>query len=202
MMPAPSPAIVDTVLRHADARLDQSRDALFSLLRIPSISAQDVHREDCARAAGWVRDRLAAMGFRTEIRPTPGHPVVLGHLDGPADYKGPHILFYGHYAVQPPAPLELWTSPPFEPQMVDGPRGTRFVARGAVDDKGQTTMFLEALRAWHEVGGGIPAKLTVLIEGEEEGVSRYMEPFLKAHKAALASDIALISATNVGDADT
>src|SRR5271167_4246912 len=91
LMPVPSPDTVDTVLRHVDARLDQSREALFSLLSIPSISAQDVHREDCARAAEWVRDRLVALGFRTEIRPTPGHPVVLGHLDGPAGYKGPHV---------------------------------------------------------------------------------------------------------------
>ena len=94
--------------------------------------------------------------------------MVLGHFDGPADYRGPHVLYYGHYDVQPPDPLELWNSPPFEPQLVDGPRGKRFVARGAVDDKGQTTMFLEVLRALHEVGGGIPARLTVLIEGEEE----------------------------------
>src|SRR3984957_5094622 len=201
-MPVPSPETVDVVLQHADAQLDQSREALFALLRIPSISAQETHREDCADAAEWVRDRLVALGFRTEIRPTPGHPVVLGHFDGPAGYKGPHVLFYGHYDVQPPDPLELWNSPPFEPQLVDGPRGKRFVARGAVDDKGQTTMFLEALRAWHEAGDGIPAKLTVLIEGEEEVGSRNLEPFLKDNKAELASDIALISDTNMWDVDT
>jgi acetylornithine deacetylase/succinyl-diaminopimelate desuccinylase-like protein len=201
-MPVPSPETVNAVLQYADAQLDQSRETLFDLLRIPSISAQEVHRDDCARAAEWVRNRLAALGFRTEIRPTPGHPVVLGHFDGPADYKGPHVLVYGHYDVQPPDPLELWNSPPFEPQLVDGPRGKRFVARGAVDDKGQTTMFLEALRAWHEVGGGIPAKLTVLIEGEEEVGSRNLEPFLKANKAELKSDIALISDTNMWDVDT
>jgi acetylornithine deacetylase/succinyl-diaminopimelate desuccinylase-like protein len=201
-MPVPSPDTVNAVLQHADAQLDQSREALFALLSIPSISAQEAHREDCARAADWVRDRLVALGFRTEIRPTPGHPVVLGHFDGPADYKGPHVLVYGHYDVQPPDPLELWNSPPFEPQLVDGPRGKRFVARGAVDDKGQTTMFLEALRAWHEVGGGIPARLTVLIEGEEEVGSRNLEPFLKANKAELKSDIALISDTNMWDIDT
>ena len=201
-MPVPSPEIVNAVLQHADAQLDRSRETLFDLLRIPSISAQEAHREDCARAAEWVRDRLVALGFRTEIRPTPGHPVVLGHFDGPADYRGPHVLVYGHYDVQPPDPLELWNSPPFEPQLVDGPRGKRFVARGAVDDKGQTTMFLEALRAWHEVGGGIPAKLTVLIEGEEEVGSRNLEPFLKANKAELKSDIALISDTNMWDVDT
>ena len=95
--------------------------------------------------------------------------------------------------MQPPDPLELWTSPPFEPQLVDGPRGKRFVARGAVDDKGQTTMFLEALRARHEAGGDIPARLTVVIEGEEEVGSRNLEPFLKENKDELASDIALIS---------
>src|ERR1019366_2708854 len=135
VMPVPSPETVDAVLRHADAQLDQSREALFALLSIPSISAQEAHREDCARAAGWVRDRLVALGFRTEIRPTAGHPVVLGHFDGPADYKGPHVLYYGHYDVQPPDPLELWNSPPFEPQLVDGPRGKRFVAGGVVDDR-------------------------------------------------------------------
>jgi acetylornithine deacetylase/succinyl-diaminopimelate desuccinylase-like protein len=112
------------------------------------------------------------------------------------------VLFYGHYDVQPPDPLELWTSPPFEPQLVDGPRGKRIVARGAVDDKGQTTMFLEALRAWHDAGGGIPAKLTVLIEGEEEVGSRNLEPFLIANKADLKSDVALISDTNMWDFDT
>ena len=201
-MPVPSPETVATVLRHADARLDQSREMLFDLLRIPSISAQEAHRADCARAASWVHERLVALGFRTDIRPTPGHPVVVGHIDGPAGYTGPHILFYGHYDVQPPDPLDLWTSPPFEPQFVDGPRGKRFVARGAVDDKGQMTMFLEALRAWHEAGGGIPAKITVVIEGEEEVGSRNLEPFLKANKAELASDIALISDTNMWDYDT
>ncbi|MSP00616.1 MAG: dipeptidase [Acetobacteraceae bacterium] len=201
-MSAPSPETIDTVLRHVDARLDRSRETLFQLLSIPSISAQEAHRADCLRAATWVHDRLTSLGFRTEIRPTPGHPVVLGHLDGPADYKGPHILFYGHYDVQPPDPLNLWTSPPFEPQLVDGPRGKRFVARGAVDDKGQVAMFLEALRAWHDAGGGIPAKLTVVIEGEEEVGSKNLEPFLKANKAELKSDVALISDTNMWDVDT
>ena len=201
-MPAPSPETVATVLRHADACLDRSRAVLFELLRIPSISAQEAHREDCLKAALWVRDRLAALAFRVEIRPTPGHPVVLGHFDGPEDYKGPHILFYGHYDVQPPDPLELWHAPPFEPQLIDGPHGKRFVARGAVDDKGQVTMFLEALRAWHESGGGIPAKITVIVEGEEEVGSKNLEPFLKANKAELTSDIALISDTNMWDVDT
>ncbi|HEY8288670.1 MAG TPA: M20/M25/M40 family metallo-hydrolase, partial [Acetobacteraceae bacterium] len=201
-MPAPSPDTVAAVLRQADAALEQSQANLFALLRIPSISAQPTHKEDCAHAAEWCRAALAGLGFRAEVRPTPGHPVVVAHHDGPADYTGPHILFYGHYDVQPVDPLELWHSPPFEPQLVDGPRGKRFVARGAVDDKGQVMMFLEALRAWHAAGGGIPARITVLIEGEEEVGSLNLEPFLAANKAELASDVALISDTGMWDVDT
>ena len=103
-------------------------------------------------------------------------------MPGRPDYNGPHILFYGHYDVQPVDPVALWSSPPFEPQLVDGPHGKRFVARGAVDDKGQTLMFLEALRAWHTAGGGIPARITVLIEGEEEVGSVNLDPFLRGQQ--------------------
>ena len=137
------------------------------------------HAADCIKAAEWWRDQLLGLGFDASVRPTAGHPVVVGHLSGPSDYKGPHILFYGHYDVQPVDPVSLWHSDPFEPQLVDGPRGKRYVARGAVDDKGQTLMFLEALRAWHAAGNGIPARITVLIEGEEEVGSVNLDPFLK-----------------------
>ena len=201
-MPAPSSDTLNKVLRHADASLDASRSRLFELLRIPSISAQPKHREDCQRAAKWVSDQLASLGFAAEVRPTAGHPVVVAHHQGPADYKGPHVLFYGHYDVQPVDPLDLWQSPPFEPQLVDGPHGKRFVARGAVDDKGQTMMFVEALRAWKEAAGGIPARITALIEGEEEVGSVSLEPFLKENKAQLAADLALISDTGMWDIDT
>ena len=194
--------VLDAVLRHADAALPRSRDALFDLLRIPSISARPEHAADCMRAADWVRDDLAALGFQAARHATPGQPIVVAHHPGPAGYRGPHILFYGHYDVQPVDPLALWTSPPFEPQLVMGPRGPRYVARGAVDDKGQVMMFLSALRAWHEAGGGIPARITVLIEGEEEVGSVHLEPFLEANKALLASDLALISDTGMWDVDT
>ena len=201
-MPAPTPATVETVLHHIDAGLDASRARLFDLLRIPSISAQPAHAADCQRAADWVREQLAGLGFTVAVRPTPGHPVVVAHHPGPAGYTGPHVLFYGHYDVQPVDPLDLWHSPPFEPQLVDGPHGKRFVARGAVDDKGQSMMFIEALRAWHDAGGGIPARLTLVIEGEEEVGSVNLEPFLIANKDALKSDIALISDTGMWDIDT
>ncbi len=201
-MPAPSSDTVATVLRHIDTSLEASRGRLFDLLRIPSISAQPDHKQDCVHAAEWVRDQLANLGFRAEVRPTTGHPVVVAHLAGPAGYQGPHVLFYGHYDVQPVDPLALWHSPPFEPQLVDGPLGKRFVARGAVDDKGQAMMFIEAMRAWKEAAGEIPARITVLVEGEEEVGSPNLETFLVANKNELASDLALISDTGMWDVDT
>ena len=193
---------VNDVLAHADADLDRSRERLFALLRIPSISAQPDHAADCRRAAEWLRDQLSGLGFEVGLRETAGHPVVVGHLSGPADYRGPHILFYGHYDVQPVDPVELWTTPPFEPQLVEGPRGPRFVARGAVDDKGQLMMFVEALRAWKTVSGTIPARITVLIEGEEEIGSRNLDPFLRDNRDELRGDLALVSDTGMWDIDT
>jgi acetylornithine deacetylase/succinyl-diaminopimelate desuccinylase-like protein len=201
-MPAPSPDAISAVLRHADGALEQSRGRLFDLLRIPSISAQPAHRQDCLRAAEWWKGELTGLGFTATVRPTAGHPAVVAHHPGPKDYSGPHVLFYGHYDVQPVDPLELWTSPPFEPRIVDGPHGRRFVARGAVDDKGQTMMFLEALRAWHEAGGGVPIRVTMLIEGEEEIGSPNLEPFVTANRQELAADLALISDTGMWDVDT
>jgi acetylornithine deacetylase/succinyl-diaminopimelate desuccinylase-like protein len=201
-MPAPAQPTLDYVLDHVDANLASSRANLFDLLRIQSISAQPAHAADCAKAAEWWRGQLTGLGFQASVRPTAGHPVVVGHLTGPGDYRGPHILFYGHYDVQPVDPLSLWHSDPFDPQLVDGPRGKRYVARGAVDDKGQTLMFLEALRAWYIAGGGIPARITVLIEGEEEVGSANLDPFLRANKADLAADVALISDTGMWDVET
>src|SRR5487761_2327715 len=104
-MPVPSSDTVAAVLRHVDASLDLSRERLFELLRIPSISAQPAHRQDCLRAAEWLREQLAGLGFHAAVRPTEGHPAVLAHHAGPADYQGPHVPFYGHYDVQPVDPL-------------------------------------------------------------------------------------------------
>ena len=145
---------------------------------------------------------LPAWASRPSVRPTAGHPVVVGHLDGPADYKGPHILFYGHYDVQPADPLALWNSPPFEPQLVDGPRGKRFVARGAVDDKGQTMMFLEALRAWHKRRRRHPRAHHRADRGRGRGRLGQPRPFLHANKAELTADVALISDTGMWDVET
>ncbi len=149
----------------------------------------------------WVRGQLAGLGFSASVRPTAGHPVVLGHHPGPGG-DAPHLLFYGHYDVQPPEPLELWTSPPFAPALVEGPHGPRLVARGAVDDKGQTMMWIEAFRAWQAANGALPARITVLVEGEEEVGSPNLPAFLEANRAELAAEIVVISDTGMWDIDT
>ena len=116
--------------------------------------------------------------------------------------NAPHLLFYGHYDVQPADPVELWDHPPFEPTMVDGPHGKRVYARGAVDDKGQVMLWLEALRAWHDETGSLPVRVTVLIEGEEEVGSPNLEAFIAAHREALGADVVVISDTGMWNVDT
>ena len=192
---------LDDVLARAAAARDDSRARWFELLRIPSVSAQPQHAGDCRRAAEWVAAQLRAIGFTAQLRETKGHPVVVGHHPGPTG-TGRHLLLYGHYDVQPPEPLELWTSPPFEPVLTEGPNGPRVVARGAVDDKGQTMTWLEALRFWHEVAGGPPCRVTVLVEGEEEIGSRNLSEFLEANAGELRADVAVVSDTNMWDVAT
>jgi acetylornithine deacetylase/succinyl-diaminopimelate desuccinylase-like protein len=145
---------------------------------------------------------LRSLGFEATLHETAGHPILLAHHEGEAP-GAPHLLYYGHYDVQPPEPLELWDSPPFEPAIVDGPHGKRVVARGAVDDKGQVMTFLEAFRAWKAVHGALPASVTVLLEGEEECGSVSLPGFLEKHATALReASIAIITDTNAWDIDT
>jgi acetylornithine deacetylase/succinyl-diaminopimelate desuccinylase-like protein len=193
--------LTEKLLSRIDADHDAAVGRLVEWLRIPSVSAQPAHSADCVRAAEWVRDQLAGLGFEASLRQTPKHPVVVAHHPGPGN-GAPHLLYYGHYDVQPADPLELWTSPPFEPALVDGPHGRRLVARGAVDDKGQTLMWIEALRAWHALAGGPPCAITAVIEGEEEIGSPNLEPFLAAHAAELKADAAVISDTGMWDVET
>jgi len=193
----------DRVLQRIEAEFPSLQARWLDWLRIASVSAQPAHAADCRAAAEFARADLAALGFDASIRETEGQPVVLAHHPGPGAGKDvPHLLFYGHYDVQPPEPLELWTSPPFAPVVVEGPHGPRVVARGAVDDKGQAAMWLGALRAWVEETGGLPVRATVLIEGEEEIGSPNLEPFLVAHREELRSDIVVISDTATWDVDT
>jgi acetylornithine deacetylase/succinyl-diaminopimelate desuccinylase-like protein len=195
---------IDAVLQRLELSQDDSRARLFELLRIPSISAQPVHAADCAQAARWLAHEFAAIGFTTEIRETPGHPIVIGHHPGPegADGTIPHVLFYGHYDVQPADPLELWESPPFEPQLVEGAHGLKVVARGAVDDKGQVVAFLCACRAWYLATGSLPIRITLLLEGEEEVGSPNLDAFIAANRDAFGADVALISDTGMWDRTT
>ncbi len=192
---------MEKILAHIDANIDASLGRLFELLRIPSISAQPAHRQDCLDAANWALTALREMGFTARLSETTGLPGVVAqnHEAGP---DAPHVLFYGHYDVQPPDPLALWHSDPFDPQLVDGPRGKRIVARGAVDDKGQVVSFFEACRAHLAINGKLPVRLTVLLEGEEECGSPSLHQLLTQERETLAADFVLIADTNMWNPET
>ena len=195
-------ASLDGVLARAEADHPLAVERLKAFLRIPTVSTDPAFAADVARGADWCVAELKSMGFQASAMPTRGHPMVVATHPGPAGSGRPRVLFYGHYDVQPADPLELWESPPFEPVVVQGPRGPRIVARGAVDDKGQVMTFLEALRAWHACAGGPPCPVTVMLEGEEECGSHSLEPFMEANKDLLQADVAVVSDTGMWDVDT
>ena len=182
-------------------------DRLCDWLRMPSVGTDPAFDADTRRAGEWCRDHLKASGFDAELIETAppagrGQPAVFAHTPGDDDYNGPHVLFYGHYDVQPADPIDLWDSPPFEPVIkpAENGIGERIVARGACDDKGQVAMFLEAMRAWHaetgKAAGGV--KMTVLIEGEEESGSANLERLLETEKARFEPcDVCVISDTGM-----
>ena len=187
------------LLKWVDDHLDNSLDRLFDLLRIPSISTDPKFRDDCGRAAQMLSAQLTELGFQSRVAPTEGLPMVVAHHDG----AGPHVLFYGHYDVQPVDPLSLWQRDPFDPAIEEREDGSKyFVARGASDDKGQLMTFIEACRAWKEVAGELPCKVTIFLEGEEESGSTSLEPFLRANREELTADTALICDTSMWDSDT
>ncbi|MEY4695988.1 MAG: hypothetical protein RIT14_416 [Pseudomonadota bacterium] len=189
---------LDAVLARIDDGLPQALDRLMDLLRIPSISTDPAFAPDCARAADWLVAELASLGFEAAARPTPGHPMVVAH----GGTGGPHLLFYGHYDVQPVDPLSLWTRDPFDPAIEDTPKGRVIRARGAADDKGQLMTFLEACRAWKAVHGSLPCRLTIFLEGEEESGSPSLIPFLQQNAAELSCDLALICDTGLFESTT
>lgn len=184
---------LDAVLARIDQTLPEALDRLMELLRIPSISTDPAFKADCARAADWLVEDLRQLGFAATSRPTPGHPMVVGH----GGSGGRHLLFYGHYDVQPVDPLSLWHRDPFDPAIEETPKGKVIRARGASDDKGQLMTFLEACRAWIHVYGALPGKLTIFLEGEEESGSPSLIPFLQQNSAELKADIALICDTGL-----
>lgn len=187
-------------LAQADANLQGSLDRFFDLLRIPSISTDPAYKPQCLEAAEWLVRELTGLGFEASIRPTPGQPMVVAHQ--PAKV-GPHVLFYGHYDVQPVDPLSEWEADPFTPRMVPAPNGdTHIVARGASDDKGQLLTFVEACRAWREANGSLPMSVSFLLEGEEEAGSKNLGPFLDATQEELRADVVLVCDTDMWDAKT
>jgi acetylornithine deacetylase/succinyl-diaminopimelate desuccinylase-like protein len=192
-------SVCDAVLAQVDADLDRSLERLFAFLRIPSVSTDPAFKDHCRAAADAVAADLASIGFAASVRPTAGHPVVVGAAgDG-----GPRVLFYGHYDVQPVDPLDLWETPPFEPRIATLAPGRKIiVARGACDDKGQVMTFVEACRAFKSVTGRLPLGIKIIIEGEEECGSKSLPAWLAANARELEADLALVCDTNMWDAAT
>ncbi len=192
---------LDTILARIDDDLPAATDRLIELLRIPSISTDPAFKADCDRAADWLVADLQSMGFDASKRPTPGHPMVVAH-GGTDAGDGPHVLFYGHYDVQPVDPLDLWDRDPFDPEIQNTSKGRVIRARGASDDKGQLMTFLEALRVWKEVEGAWPCRITLFLEGEEESGSPSLVPFMRENAEELKSDIAMICDTGLFESKT
>jgi acetylornithine deacetylase/succinyl-diaminopimelate desuccinylase-like protein len=193
-------ATIDDILSAIDSGQNSALDRLFAFLSIPSISAVPAHFPDCERAADWLVKELGDLGFEAAKRPTAGRPAVVGQIKA-ARREAPHVLFYGHYDVQPVDPLNLWRNPPFEPKLEAGPQGEEIVARGACDDKGQLMTFLEACRAFKQFGGP-PCHITALFEGEEETGSPSLPAFLTENAKELKADVALVCDTGMWDRAT
>jgi acetylornithine deacetylase/succinyl-diaminopimelate desuccinylase-like protein len=181
---------MDAVLQYLQTNQQTALDELFEFLSIPSVSADSAFQPEMQRCAEFVRNAMTKAGLTAEIIPTKGHPIVYGERI--EDPSLPTVLVYGHYDVQPPDPLNLWTTPPFEPQIRDG----KIFARGATDDKGQLFTHLKSIQAWTETTGKLPVNVKFLIEGEEEVGSDNLEHFLQAHKERLKADVAVISDTS------
>ena len=181
------------VLDRIDTALPDAMDRLMALLRIPSISTDPAYAAECDKAADWLVEELQSLGFKAEKHETPGRPMVVARHEAP----GPHILFYGHYDVQPVDPLSLWHRDPFDPAIEETPKGPVIRGRGASDDKGQLMTFIEACRAYKDVTGALPGNLTIFLEGEEESGSPSLIPYMKAHADTLRAELALICDTSM-----
>ncbi len=174
---------------------------LCEYLRLPSVSAQVQHKNDMRACADWLATHCRRIGLEARVCGTNGHPIVVAKTPASAALRSakarPHFMIYGHYDVQPPEPLELWTSPPFEPRIV----GRSIFARGATDSKGQHFAHLKAVEAYLKTGIPLPCDLTFVIEGEEEVGSANLAKFLKTNRNELRCDAVVVSDTGMPDAD-
>ncbi len=192
----------DPVLAKIDETLPEATERLLDLLRIPSISTDPAFAASCDAAADWLVADLESLGMAAQKHPTPGHPMVVAKTPNMGDESLPHVLFYGHYDVQPVDPLDLWDRPPFEPALEETAKGTVIRGRGASDDKGQLMTFVEACRAWIAVHGALPLRITFFFEGEEESGSPSLVPFMREHADLLKADLALICDTGLFGEET
>jgi acetylornithine deacetylase/succinyl-diaminopimelate desuccinylase-like protein len=188
--------MLEEALSYANANRDRLLAELRELLTIPSVSTDPEHVEDMQRAAQWLSARLQAIGMsNVQILPTEGHPVVYAESLAAGD-SAPTVMIYGHYDVQPPDPLDLWSSPPFEPSM----RGENLFARGSADMKGQVLSCLGAVESMVR-RGGLPVNIKWLIEGEEEIGSEHLESFIQKHTELLTCDFCLNADGTILSAD-
>jgi acetylornithine deacetylase/succinyl-diaminopimelate desuccinylase-like protein len=168
---------------------------LCEYVRFPSVSAQPPHRPDLRACAEWVLKHCRRIGLQARLCPTAGNPIIVARTPraGSRGARRPHFVVYGHYDVQPPEPLDLWTSPPFSPRVVRG----AIYGRGASDNKGQNLAHLKAAEAYLKTGTPLPCDLTFVIEGEEEVGSSSLAAFLREHRTELACDAIVISDTGM-----
>jgi len=167
----------------------QRRKDLFKLLAFPSVSAKSEHKKDLQACAAWLRDHFVKIGFKSKIYPTGGHPLV--YAEYIVDKKLPTVLYYGHYDVQPPEPLDLWKTSPFKAEVRSG----YIYARGSADDKGQTFAQIKGLEAILKTEGTLPVNVKFMVEGEEEVHSANLPKFIKKNKKLLKADIVVVSDT-------
>ena len=166
---------------------------LCEYLRFASVSAQPQHKTDLLACAEWLVAHCQKIGLEARLCETDGHPIVVAKTKREENSNKPHYMVYGHYDVQPPEPLDLWTTPPFEPRIV----GKNLFARGSTDNKGQNFAHLKAVEACLKTGTPLPCDLTFVIEGEEEVGSKNLSTFLKAHRQELACDAIVVSDTGM-----
>lgn len=179
-----------TPVEYLEQTEKQRLEELFTFLSFPSVSAKSEHKQDLVDCAEWLTDHLTKVGFKTQLVKTKGHPLV--YAEYMAGKNLPTIMYYGHYDVQPPEPLDLWKSPPFKPEIRDG----AIYARGASDDKGQTFTHIKGLEAILKTDGALPVNVKMLIEGEEESHSVNLPAFIRKEKKRLGADIVVVSDTS------